>query len=82
MLVGVRHKPQHFAAVGFSLGFLRHPNLRELPVGDCDYPTRWMLIKAGLSRRIPKDERRNKSRIAKGERGTGTSDVLEEKGYG
>ena len=38
-------------------------------MGDCDYATRWMLIKAGFSRRIAKDERRNKSRIAKGERG-------------
>jgi putative transposase len=40
-----------------------------LPVGDCDYPTRWMLIKAGFSRRIPAGERRNKSRMTKGERG-------------
>jgi putative transposase len=40
-----------------------------LPAGDCDYPTRWMLIKAGLSWRMPKDERRSKSRMAKGERG-------------
>lgn len=40
-----------------------------LPVGNCDYATRWMLIKAGFSRQIAKDERRNKSRLAKGERG-------------
>lgn len=40
-----------------------------LPAGDYDYATRWMLIKAGFSRQIPKDERRNNSRIAKGERG-------------
>ena len=39
------------------------------PVGDCDYPKRWMLIKAGVSRRIPSGERRNQSRLAKGERG-------------
>jgi putative transposase len=39
-----------------------------LPVGDCDYPTRWMLIKSGFSRQIPKDERRSESRQAKGER--------------
>src|SRR6267142_264912 len=39
-----------------------------LPVGDCDYPTRWMLIKTGFSRQIPKDERRSESRQAKGER--------------
>lgn len=30
---------------------------------------RWTLIKAGFSRHLPKDERRNPSRIAKGERG-------------
>jgi len=40
-----------------------------LPEGDDDYATRWMLIKAGFSRQIAKDERRNKSRLAKGERG-------------
>ncbi len=27
-----------------------------LPGGDCDYMTRWMLIKAGFSRQIAKDE--------------------------
>jgi len=43
--------------------------LCTLPVGDCGYPTRWMLIKAGFSRRIPAGERRNKSRMTKGERG-------------
>jgi putative transposase len=40
-----------------------------LPPGDADYPTRWMLIKAGFSRRLPKDERVNASRRRKGERG-------------
>jgi putative transposase len=39
-----------------------------LPVGDRDYATRWMLIKARFSRQIARDERRNKSRRAKGER--------------
>ncbi|MGH8498220.1 MAG: REP-associated tyrosine transposase [Methylococcales bacterium] len=43
--------------------------LWTLPVSDCDYPTRWMLIKAGFSRRMPNDERVNKSRMTKGERG-------------
>ena len=43
--------------------------LWTLPEGDCDYPTRWMLIKAGFSRQLPKDERRSQSREAKGERG-------------
>ncbi len=40
-----------------------------LPAGDADYPMRWSLIKAEFSRCIPKEERRNLSRIAKGERG-------------
>jgi len=43
--------------------------LWTLPEADADYPTRWALIKAGFSRCLPKDERRNPSRIAKGERG-------------
>lgn len=41
----------------------------SLPPGDADYATRWMLIKAGFSRRVAKDEWRNTSRIGKGERG-------------
>lgn len=43
--------------------------LWTLPTGDCDYPTRWMLIKAGFSRQLPKCEIRSNSRVAKGERG-------------
>jgi putative transposase len=43
--------------------------LWTLPVDDRDYPMRWMLIKAGFSRQLPKDERRSESRSAKGERG-------------
>jgi putative transposase len=43
--------------------------LWTLPVGDRDYPTRWMLIKSGFSRQLPRGERRNMSRQAKGERG-------------
>jgi putative transposase len=39
-----------------------------VPVGNCDYLTRWMLIKSGFSRQIPKDERRSESRQAKDER--------------
>jgi putative transposase len=41
----------------------------SLPQGDADYATRWMLIKAGFSRCLAKGERRNTSRIRKGERG-------------
>ena len=44
-------------------------SLWTLPVGDHDYPTRWMLIKAGFSRRMAATERRNLSRKTKGERG-------------
>jgi putative transposase len=40
----------------------------ELPVDDCDYPRRWMVIQAGLSRRRPAGERRSKSRMTQGER--------------
>jgi putative transposase len=40
-----------------------------LPPGDVDYPMRWMLIKAGFSRRLPNGERINASRRGKGERG-------------
>ncbi len=43
--------------------------LWTLPLGDNDYSTRWMLIKAGFSRQIPKTETISKSRRMKGERG-------------
>lgn len=41
----------------------------RLPEGDADYPTRWSLIKAGFSRRIPAEERVRPARQAKRERG-------------
>ena len=40
-----------------------------LPPGDADFATQWMLIKSGFSRYITMNERRNASRISKGERG-------------
>jgi len=40
-----------------------------MPEGDADFPKRWMLIKAGFSRRISEGEPRSASRQAKGERG-------------
>lgn len=40
-----------------------------LPVNDMDYATRWMLIKSGFSRQLPKQEKINASRKRKGERG-------------
>ncbi len=43
--------------------------LLTLPLNDKDYSTRWALIKAGFSRQLPKDERINRSRKSKGERG-------------
>ncbi len=41
--------------------------LWTLPVDDSDFATRWMLIKSGFSRQIPKRERINQSRRTKGE---------------
>ena len=44
-----------------------HPHaVWTLPPGDADYPTRWALIKAGFSPHLPADERRGRSRLAKG----------------
>jgi len=40
-----------------------------LPPNDNDYATRWLLIKAGFSRQLPKQEKINKSRKTKAERG-------------
>jgi putative transposase len=40
-----------------------------LPPGDCDYPTRWNMIKGQFSRAIPKNERISKSREKRRERG-------------
>ena len=40
-----------------------------LPPNDSDFATRWALIKAGFSRRLPRNERISKSRQSKGERG-------------
>ena len=43
--------------------------LFTLPQNDHDFATRWMLIKAGFSRQLPKLERISDSRKTKGERG-------------
>jgi putative transposase len=43
--------------------------LWTLPENDADFAMRWMLIKAGFSRHIPRGEYRNPSRAGKGERG-------------
>ena len=44
--------------------------LWTLPADDCDFATRWMLIKSGFSRQQPKRERiNNSSGQTKGERG-------------
>ena len=40
-----------------------------LPVDDSDFSTRWGLIKAGFSRKLPSSERISNSRRSKGERG-------------
>nr|WP_324615337.1 hypothetical protein [Methylomonas albis] len=76
---------EHIDALGVAIGLVRgrHPfhidvmvvmpdhihAIFTMPPGDADYPTRWMLIKAGFSRQIPKTERINASRRSKGERG-------------
>ncbi|WP_425607729.1 hypothetical protein [Methylococcus capsulatus] len=41
----------------------------NLPPDDGDFSRRWRLIKSGLSRALPKTERRSDSRKAAGERG-------------
>jgi putative transposase len=41
----------------------------RLPLGDANYPLRWSQIKAGFSRRLPKNELIRASRQAKRERG-------------
>ena len=41
----------------------------ELPEGDADFKTRWMLIKMLFSRAIPKTEHRSEIRIKRRERG-------------
>jgi putative transposase len=41
----------------------------RLPEGDADYPMRWSLIKAGFSRRLPKQGEVSPSRMLKRERG-------------
>ena len=43
--------------------------LFTLPENDNDFATRWMLIKSGFSRQLPKKETISNSRKAKGERG-------------
>ncbi len=40
-----------------------------LPADDADYATRWAMIKAAFSRRLPRGERRSASRVSKRERG-------------
>ena len=44
-----------------------------LPPDDADFATRWGLIKAGFSRRLPNNERISVSRKSKGERGFATT---------
>ena len=40
-----------------------------LPQGDCEFSTRWRLIKANFSRKIEKSEVASASRVSKNERG-------------
>jgi putative transposase len=41
----------------------------RLPEGDCDFSTRWMMLKGWFSRALPTTEARSTSRISKRERG-------------
>ena len=41
----------------------------ELPENDQDFSTRWRLIKSDFSKALPKNERRSKVRVKRGERG-------------
>jgi putative transposase len=41
----------------------------KLPPGDCDFSTRWRLIKSRFAKALPKQERRNAVRLARNERG-------------
>jgi putative transposase len=41
----------------------------KLPPGDCDFSTRWRLIKSRFARALPKRERRSAVRVARHERG-------------
>ena len=43
--------------------------LLTLPLNDNNYSTRWGLIKSAFSRQLPTDEKINRSRKTKGERG-------------
>ena len=45
-----QHHPLHIDAMVVLPNHLHA--LWTLPNGDCDYPMRWMLVKAGFSRRI------------------------------
>ncbi len=58
-----------FAVVAMVVLSERLHAIWRLPPGDADYPLRWALIKAGISRRLAKGEPIRASRQAKRERG-------------
>ena len=64
--VGSKH-PFHTVAVCILPNHLH--TIWNLPPNDCDYATRWALIKSGFSRKLPKVEEISASREAKRERG-------------
>jgi hypothetical protein len=45
------------------------PHCLGIPLGDCDYPLRWSVLKAGFSRGLEEAAPRAPSKIAKRERG-------------
>jgi len=63
-------KQQHPFKLGAMVVLPDHLHaIWTLPPDDNDFSTRWGLIKSSFSRKLPKLERINKSRIRKGERG-------------
>jgi putative transposase len=63
-------KKQHLFKLDATVILPEHLHaILTLPTGDNDFATRWMLIKTGFSRQLPKRESINKSRKLKGERG-------------
>ncbi|MDT8372309.1 MAG: transposase [Gammaproteobacteria bacterium] len=63
-------KKQHFFQLDAMVVLPEHLHaILTLPVDDNDFAKRWMLIKTGFSRQLPKLERINDSRKSKGERG-------------
>lgn len=62
-------RAQPFTVIGIVILPEHLHCLWRLPEGDADNAGRWSRIKSGFSRRLPKTERRSKTRVGKRERG-------------